>query len=158
MGNSSYDEAVKALETAKAARKKAKEELEAFRKENKIKKDSDPAEIKEKATRVKYKELMKAVTEARATADKAEAKAKELKPVKNRETKYNYPADCDTADKKKQFRTKERARIKREAKEAAGGGKKKEKEGSKKEEKKSEAGKSDSKKVSLKNKDKKSED
>ena len=133
-----YEDIKKDLETAKATRAEARQALKEFSKTNKIKEGTEASEIAEKKTRIAYKELVKAVTASKDAVDKLSTEAKENKPVKERETKYNYPADCTTGDQKKKFRTLERARLKREAKEAAGGGKAKSEKKAEKSEKKSE--------------------
>lgn len=112
-----YDEATKAVDESKKVRTAAKEALEAFCKTNKIKKGTPSSEV-DKKLRGEYKTLTAAYQEARKAVDEASEAAKALKPAKVRETKYDYPADCVTAEQKKKFRTAARAAAKRAEKPA----------------------------------------
>lgn len=119
-----YEESEELLKSSKEEREVARSEFKDFCSENKIKKGEEPTDAK----------LLKKYNNLKAQKEKKEAAVtevidwrKENKPKKEpkvRETKYNYPDDCKTIIDKKKFRASERARVKREAKEAAGGGKK----------------------------------
>lgn len=129
-----YEQSEELLKSSKEEREVARDEFKAFRVENKIKKDEPPTDAK---LLKKYNSLLAQKEKKEKEVDEIVAWRKENKPKKEpkiRETKYDYPAECTTTIDKKKFRASERARIKREAKEAAGGGKK-EKKADKKEEK-----------------------
>lgn len=142
----SYEDLRKELDAAKEKRSAAREALKEFCKTNKIKEGVEASSIEKKDLRIKYKELRKAADEAKASVEALSAETKAAKPAKVRETKYDYPADCVTADQKKKFRSAQRAAEKRKAKEAAGGGKKEKPAKSEKTEKSAKAEKSDKKK------------
>jgi len=109
-----YDEAVQQLEAAKTDLSEKREALREFKTENKIKRNKpveDPAIQKQLETHEG------AVEKAREVVDAAKAAAKELKPRKERVTKYEYPEDCTTDKDKKRYR----AKMRREAKKAESG-------------------------------------
>ena len=103
-----YEDAQEALVAAKSEHKELKAELKAFRKENKLKGDKVPEDAKLAKA---YEKLT--AKEEKSTAEVNELKdlVKELKPVKERQTKYVYPEGMDEAEKKKY-----RAKMRREAK------------------------------------------
>lgn len=122
-----HEEAVAVLEAAKEDLMNKKKELRTFRVENGIKKDVPVEDAKVKA---KLEKLEKAVAGAQGKLEKAKEEEKGLKPVKTRIAKYEYPEGMTDKEKKKL-----RAKLRREAKAAAGGEKpKKEKKAKKAEE------------------------
>jgi colicin import membrane protein len=128
-----YEAAQEDLTAAKEERKVAKEEFKAFKKEKGIKGDEAPEDQK---LAKKFNKMKSTVDTKVARVEEIEAWMKENKPAKERkprDTKYEYP-DGATAAEKKKIRAAERARLKREAKEASGEGKKskKAKDGDKK--------------------------
>lgn len=102
-----YDEAVAALEAKKTALKEAKEEKRTFMAENGIKKNSTPDE---KLTK-KLEKMDKTIDDLTSAIETIREDAKELKPKKERTTKYEYP-DGMTDDEKKKFRAKQRRAAK----------------------------------------------
>jgi AAA+ ATPase superfamily predicted ATPase len=113
-----YDEALAQLETAKEKLAEVKTDLREFKQEKKIRRNK-PVEDKEIAKELGVKE--KAMEDARQEVEDAKAAAKELKPRKERVTKYDYPKDCVTDKDKKKFRAKSRRDVKKAAKEAEEG-------------------------------------
>lgn len=131
----SFEDAVTAKETKHTELKEAKATLSEFKKENKIKGEDAPED--EKLAK-KFNKLVKAVETAQEDFDEAKALAKELKPAKERETKYEYPEGMDDPKEKKKFRAAQRSASKKEEKADKKADKKKgkEKEDDKKSDKK----------------------
>lgn len=128
-----FAESEEALKSAREEMEVARTEFKEFKKENKLKEDAKPTDDK---LLKKYNKLLDIKTKKETAVEDVKTWRKDNKPKKEakiRETKYNYPAEATTALDKKKFRATERARIKREAKEAAGGGKKEKKVDKKKE-------------------------
>lgn len=109
-----YDDALKQLEAAKEKLAAEKVAIREFKAEKKIRRNK-PVEDKEIAASLEKKEA--AVETAREAVDAAKAAAKELKPRKERVTKYVYPDDCVTDKDKKKYR----AKMRREKKKAEAG-------------------------------------
>lgn len=105
-----FEEAQEQFNAAKEALKTAKEELREFMAENKIKKGATPEDPK---ILKKFESLTKKVETSRETAEGLKEALKELKPKKNRETKYAYPEGMSDKDKKK-FRAAQRRAAKGE--------------------------------------------
>ena len=116
-----YEEALAQLAAAKENLSEAKDGLREFKKDNKIRRNK-PVEDEKIAAQLEKKEEI--VDNAREKADLAKEAAKELKPRKERVTKYVYPDDCVTDKDKKKYR----AKMRREAKKKAEGGDEKGKE------------------------------
>lgn len=104
-----YEEALEALETAKANLGEVKEANREFKKENKIRRNKP---IEDEAIAKKLEASEAKVDKAREAMEAAKLNAKELKPRKDRVTKYEYPDDCVTDKDKKKYR----AKMRREAK------------------------------------------
>lgn len=100
-----YDEALEQLTSAKESLASVKENLREFKTENKIRRNK-PVEDKKIVAQLEKQEAT--VDTAREKVDEAKAAAKELKPRKERVTKYVYPDDCVTDKDKKKFRAKAR--------------------------------------------------
>jgi len=109
-----YEEATAAMEVAKEKLGTEKEALREFKKENKIRKNKP---VEDAAIAKKLEIADGKVEKAREAFDAAKAVAKELKPRKERVTKYEYPEDCTTDKDKKRHR----AKMRREAKKAEAG-------------------------------------
>ena len=105
-----YDSAVKQLKGVKADLKEARNELNAFLKENKLKKTQDHS--KDKKHGKAYKALKATIKTLEEQRDDFQTFAKENKPKKERSYKYGYPEDIKTGDDRKKFRTKMRAKAK----------------------------------------------
>lgn len=131
MAKTSHEELVKQLEAAKATHTEAKEALKDFRTENEIKKGTDPSEVTGKAGK-EYGKLVKAAEKAAEAYEKLKEAEKENRPRKERQSKYEYPADVVTAEDRKKYRTKMRKQSADDAK--PGKEKKSDKKASKKEE------------------------
>lgn len=129
----SAEELANAKKAAKEELQVAKDELKAFRKENKLDKEKDYSADEKHGK--KYTKLVAQVTKKTKALEDAETAAKgEKKAAGRKATKYEYPKDA-TADDKKKIRASARAAAKRALKEEKAGEKK---EGKKKEEKKGE--------------------
>jgi len=109
-----YDEALAQLETAKEAYASEKEAIRDWKKENKIRRNKPIEDPKVQAELEKREAKVETLREA---MDAAKEAAKELKPRKERVTKYEYPDDCTTDKDKKKYR----AKMRREAKKAEKG-------------------------------------
>jgi hypothetical protein len=108
----SYEEALEALEAAKAEQKAARTALDSFGMKNKLPKGKDHSENKEHGKT--WSKLNKAWQTAKDARMAIEEAAKALKPARaERTSKYEYPEDCVTADQKKKFRAAQRAEKKR---------------------------------------------
>jgi hypothetical protein len=103
-----FEEAQEDFNASKEALKTAKTELREFMVENKIKKDKAPEDPKILA---KYEKLVAKSEKAQEVAEAAKEAVKELKPKKERDTKYAYPEGMTDKDKKK-FRAAERRKLK----------------------------------------------
>ena len=103
-----FEEATEQFNASKETLKEAKTELREFMIENKIKKDKAPEDPK---LVVKLEKLTQKVDRAQEAAEAAKESVKELKPKKERETKYEYPKGMTDKDKKK-FRTAARRKAK----------------------------------------------
>jgi len=106
-----YEEAVTNMEAAKTKLGAEKEALREFKKENKIRRNKP---VEDAAVAKKLEAAEAKVEKAREAFDAAKEVAKELKPRKERVTKYEYPEDCVTDKDKKKYR----AKMRREAKKA----------------------------------------
>lgn len=85
--------------------KDAKAALAAYYKENKLKKTEDYSADEEHG---------KKIARLEANVEKAQnavGKTKKEKPTTNRATKYEYPADIDTPEKRKKYRQEMRAKA-----------------------------------------------
>lgn len=100
-----YDEAVAAQVDGKQDIKDAKVALTSYYKENKLKR-SDEHEGKHGK---RIERLEAAVERAQDNLAKANELAKDLKPPTVRKTKYDYPDDIDTPEKRKKYRQAQRA-------------------------------------------------
>jgi hypothetical protein len=107
-----FEEAVTAKETKFGELKEAKAALIEFKKENKLKGDAEPDDVK---LTKKFGKLKDAVDSAQEDFDAAKVTVKELKPAKERQVKYDYPEGISAQDKKK-FRAAARAAAKKEEK------------------------------------------
>jgi len=103
-----FEEAQEQFGDAREALKAAKDELREFMAENKIKKGATPEDPK---ILKKFESLTQKVDAAREKAEGLKEAIKELKPKKNRETKYAYPEGMSDKDKKK-FRAAQRRAAK----------------------------------------------
>jgi len=112
-----FEDATAAMDTAKSARKAAREALKQFEVDNKLKHREDHSGDKKLGKQ--WSKLNDALQAQITAFEDAEAASKELKPAKQRESKYDYPADVTTAEQKKKYRTAQRAAAKKAEKEAA---------------------------------------
>ena len=103
------------LADAKTAVKETKLALTDYYKENKLSRKKDYADDKDHGNKIT--KLEKDVETANENLGKVKAEDKASKPAGNRKTKYDYPAEIDTPDKRKKYRQEQRA--------LANGGKKK---------------------------------
>ena len=103
------------LADAKAAVKETKLALTDYYKENKLSRKKDYADDKDHGNKISKLEMD--VETANENLAKVKAEDKASKPAGNRKTKYEYPAEIDTPDKRKKYRQEQRA--------IANGGKKK---------------------------------
>lgn len=108
-----YDEALTQVEGLKEQLSEAKNDLREFKKENKVKRNK-PLDDPKLAAQLEKKEAL--VEKLRLQMDELKETARELKPRKDRVTKYDYPADCTTDKDKKKFRAKMRRETKKAAK------------------------------------------
>lgn len=108
-----YDSAIELQKAGKTELKAAREELRAFKKENKIKKD---AKVEDKKIASKLEKLEATVVALKEKQETIDEKVKELKPRKDRVVKYEYPEGLTDAEKKSY-----RAKKRREANKAAKG-------------------------------------
>jgi hypothetical protein len=107
----SNDEKQAALDAAKSSLGEAREELRSFRAKHGIKKGETPSEPK---VAEKLEKLEKRVSKREAAMHEAKAALKGKTPKAERVSKYNYPKDCDTPEKKKKFRQEARKAAKAE--------------------------------------------
>lgn len=122
-----YDEALEAQGTAKEAVKEAKSALTDYYTKNKLKRNEDYTDDAKHGAKVA--KLQNAIDKASEHLADINEQMKSLKPKKEkagREMKYEYPADCDTAEKRKKYRIEQRRKAagndkpKKEAKPKAG--------------------------------------
>lgn len=113
-----YDEALTAQAEGKETVKQAKTALKAYLSENKLSKTEDHSEDPKHGKKIKR--LTSAVEKAQKAMETLNADVKELKPKKERASKYEYPEGLSAAEKKK-FRAKQRAEANREKKKAEKG-------------------------------------
>lgn len=107
-----YDEALVQLTAAKEDLAEKREDLRNFKTENKIKRNKP---VEDEAIKKQLETKEAGVEKAREAVDAAKLAAKELKPRKERVTKYEYPDDCTTDKDKKRYRAKMRREAKKEA-------------------------------------------
>lgn len=110
----SLKEAKVATKEAKANIKEAKAALATYYKENKLKKTEDYS--KDKKHSKKISRLETAIEKAEAGLVKIQETTKELKAASGGRTKYDYPEDIDTPEKRKKYRQEQRAAAKKAAK------------------------------------------
>lgn len=103
------EEAKAALELATGARKDARKAIDDFLKENKLTPMKDYTGKLEGKKQKAYDKLRAAWSEAKEVEAAAQTAYKALRPSKEREAKYEYPAGTD----KKKFRAQMRANAKR---------------------------------------------
>ena len=121
------EEAQAAQTEAKAAVKKEKEVLTAYYTKNKLKRNEDYTDDAKHGSKIDR--LQKNIDKASEVLEDINTQVTELSPKKgkaakaetSRSMKYDYPADCTTAEQRKKFRIAAR-------KEASGGEKKEKKE------------------------------
>lgn len=107
MKKMSYDEALEEQKTVKSSIKELRGELKDYLKENKV-------TAKEPATGKVLKSIEakeKKIEAAKKTLSEINDFIKENKPVKVRETKYNYPDWAEDSELKKKFRTLVRSGV-----------------------------------------------
>jgi len=112
----SYEEATTAAETAKHEKKAARQALKEFEAEKGLKHREDHSENEDGKVAKQWKKLNAALQTAITAEEEAEKAAKDLKPKKEREAKYDYPEGCVSAEQKKKFRAEARAAAKKAAK------------------------------------------
>lgn len=115
MAKTSYEDAVKAQAEAKEAVKTAKAKLTTYFKENGLKRNKDYS--KDKTHSKALATLEKGIKKATATLEKWNEKVTQLKgeakttKAKGTRTKYDYPPEIDTAEKRKKYRQQMRAKA-----------------------------------------------
>lgn len=100
-----YEEALEQVKNLKETLAEERTALREFKSENNIKRGKEPEDEKVAAKLLKLNE---AVDKTRESIDEAKVAAKELKPRKERVTKYDYPDDVTTDADKKKYRAKMR--------------------------------------------------
>ncbi len=110
--NKTYEEALETVNTLKEKLGEERTALREFKSENNIKRGKEPEDEKIAA---KLEKLVAGIEKTREAIDIAKVEAKELKPRKNRVTKYDYPDDCTTDADKKKYRAKMRREAKKDA-------------------------------------------
>ncbi len=103
-----YEQITEKLNSVKAEKKEVNNAIGAIRLKHKIQKGEKP---KDKKLLAEWNRLHEQKEVLNKEVEKLEASALELKPKKERETKYNYPEDCVTSEQKKAYRTKMRAQA-----------------------------------------------
>lgn len=103
----SYEDAQTAQSEAKTSVKDSKTALTTYYKENKLKRSGDYADDKKHGKKIARLEAD--VVKAQDKLEKANAQVKELKPASTSRTKYDYPDDIDTPEKRKKYRQLKRA-------------------------------------------------
>lgn len=117
MGKSKYNDAAgakAAIETKKEELAVAEKEKRAFEKDNGLKKGEDHSEHPKHGK--KWAKMDKNIQQLEADIEEAKNWLKENKPKKEkkeRQLKYDYPADCTTDEQKKKFRATMRAEAKK---------------------------------------------
>jgi len=95
------------LETAKIDLATAKSNFKKFLKTNNLKENEIPSDGALAKKMANHQNKM-------AKAEKAlKIAKKESKPKKDRISKYDYPPDCDTAEKRKKYRAEQRSKLKK---------------------------------------------
>jgi hypothetical protein len=108
MSKLTHEQVQEKLQGLKAQRKEVNNAIGAIRLKHRIEKGGKP---KDKKLLAEWNSLHEKKEEFTKQIEKLETQAAELKPRKERETKYDYPADCITPEQKKAFRTKMRAQA-----------------------------------------------
>lgn len=105
----SFEEATTAYADSKVTAKNERESLNAFCKENKLKRNVDHTDDAKHGK--KYAKLKQTVDAACELRDALKEQVKETKPKKTsgRASKYEYPEDITTNEQKKKYRTQLRA-------------------------------------------------
>ena len=104
-----YEEALTAQEEAKSAVKEAKTALTEYYTKNKLKRNEDYTDDAKHGGKIQR--LQQNIDKASETLADINEQVKGLKPGKakaGRDTKYEYPADCVTAEQRKKYRIKMR--------------------------------------------------
>lgn len=129
-----YEEALEAQGAAKEAVKDAKSALTDYYTKNKLKRTEDYTDDAKHGAKVSklQKEIDKATDHLTDVNEQMKTLKAPKKEAKGREMKYEYPAECDTAEKRKKYRIEQRRK-------ANGGEAKPKKEKAAKEEKSSKA-------------------
>lgn len=112
-----HDELTADLDAKKVELKEKRAELEAFEKEKGLKRGKDHSEDEKSGK--KWKRLKGEVDALAAQRNTLADAVKDSKPKKekvDRPSKYEYPADCTTADLKKKFRAAQRTAAKKKDK------------------------------------------
>jgi hypothetical protein len=109
---SSYEEAVEKLQEVKEQLSEKREAFKAFLIENKLKKAEDHSNHSNRTLAKQFKTFKKELTDLDNQREALREFVKTSKPKKERESKYEYPSDCETALDKKKFRTTCRSRAK----------------------------------------------
>lgn len=107
-----YESVKKRLEQVRTEKGKVYKSISGLRMKHKIAKGEKP---KDKALLKEWDELNAQHKALKAEFEKLEARAKELKPASQRRTKYEYPPEVDTPEKKKNYRAKMRAQLSKAA-------------------------------------------
>lgn len=107
------EEAEKQLPKLKKVKGDAYRELSGFRLKNKYKKD---VPFKDKKVQKEYEALEETYKKAKVEYEKVEKVITDLQPPKERNTKYTYPAECNTPELKKKYRAQQRAASKKDEK------------------------------------------
>jgi hypothetical protein len=141
-----YEEAQEAQTAGKAKVRDAKQALTDYLKKNKLKRNVDYSEDKKHSS--KLVKLNNSIEKTSSSLDKVNDQVKELKPKKDRVSKYDYP-DGITSEEKKKFRQKARSDANGDEKKASKP-KKEKKESSKVKKDSSKAKKTSTKKVNPK--------
>ena len=107
-----YEEALEAQGTAKEAVKESKSALTDYYTKNKLKRNEDYTDDAKHGAKVG--KLQAAIDKASEHLSDVNEQLKSLKPKKEkagREMKYEYPAECDTAEKRKKYRIEQRRKA-----------------------------------------------
>lgn len=120
-----YEEASEARDKAKITVKQAKEQLTDYYTKNKLKRNIDYTSDKKHGEPIlklqskidqateQLENINLILTKMGTKSKSNDAKAEKGKATKSagREAKYDYPADCDTAEKKKKYRIEQRRKA-----------------------------------------------
>jgi len=101
----SYEQLSVEITELKASKKTVNNEIGGIRLKFNIKKGEKPAD---KKVLKDWNALHEEKAKMAAALEKLEEAAKELRPKKVRETKYEYPADCESKEDRKNFRSRMR--------------------------------------------------